>query len=173
VVDTAAAVTLTGGSYACIGTPDTLYGTPSGGIWSAYNGDASVVGGIVMGVSAGIDSIKYTLTGNCGPRSATVQVLVYTAWECDSLMKTKDVALQSATISVYPNPNNGKFTVALSQPGDATLAITDLFGKTILETVLHTAISEFDMTPYPAAAYLLKVEQGGVVYRGKVVVLAR
>ncbi len=55
-------------SSACLGTPITVTDTASGGVWSsATTGVATVSGiGIVTGVTAGTDSIVYSVTNTCG-----------------------------------------------------------------------------------------------------------
>ena len=54
---------IAGGSVVCIGATLTLSNTLTGGIWSASNGHATVSGGVVTGVSAGIDTIYYAAYG--------------------------------------------------------------------------------------------------------------
>ena len=56
-----------GTSSICTGSGITLVPTPTGGTWSASNGHASVGpgSGIVTGLTAGLDTISYTLSSGC------------------------------------------------------------------------------------------------------------
>lgn len=65
-----------GSSDACLGADIILVDTIAGGAWSAVNGAVTVVGGIVTGVSIGVDTIIYTVTNSCGTASATKTVIV-------------------------------------------------------------------------------------------------
>lgn len=55
-----------GPSTVCVGDSVMLVNTVMGGVWSALNGNATIAGGLVVGVSAGIDVISYTLSNVCG-----------------------------------------------------------------------------------------------------------
>lgn len=68
------AATITGPDSVCVGSSITLTGTPSGGTWSASNGNATVgSAGLVTGVSAGVDTIFY-FSGTTGPATHIVTV---------------------------------------------------------------------------------------------------
>jgi Secretion system C-terminal sorting domain len=67
---------ITGDSMVCAGHNINLTDTGAGGIWSCTNGHATVSGGIVTAVSAGVDTILYTLTNFCGTNSASSVVTI-------------------------------------------------------------------------------------------------
>lgn len=71
---------VTGQPSVCIGSNDTLRNNTTGGIWSLTNTHASMttVEGacILTGVSAGTDTVKYTVTNNCGTRTMTKVVTI-------------------------------------------------------------------------------------------------
>jgi Secretion system C-terminal sorting domain len=69
---------LSGSSFICVGTPDTLTASVSGGSWSASNAGATVASGIVSGVTAGTDTILYTVTNGCGTANTWIAVTVNT-----------------------------------------------------------------------------------------------
>ena len=73
----AAASPITGTQTVCVGKTTTLSDVSAGGTWtSAGSGIASVVGGVVTGVSAGITTISYTLPSGCAaPAVGTVNAL--------------------------------------------------------------------------------------------------
>ena len=68
---------VTGSSTVCVGSAVTLADATPGGAWSASNARATVSGGVVTGVTAGIDSINYTVTNGCGSttKSKTITVI--------------------------------------------------------------------------------------------------
>ena len=61
---------IAGPSVVCVGAAITLSDGPAGGVWSAANGNAAISGSSVRGISAGIDTISYTLTNLCGSAPA-------------------------------------------------------------------------------------------------------
>jgi len=71
-----------GSSSLTTGSSITLTDSTTGGTWSAGNGHASIDSvGIVTGISAGVDTISYTLSGTCGSAVATHIVTINT---CDT-----------------------------------------------------------------------------------------
>ncbi len=68
--------TISGPSSVCTGNTITLTDAAGGGIWSASNTSATVAGGIVTGIAAGIDTIAYTVTNTCGITSATKAITI-------------------------------------------------------------------------------------------------
>ncbi len=71
-----AAGTITGASSVCQGVTITLTDAASGGVWSSSNTSATVSGGVVFGVSAGVDTISYAVTITCGTATATKAVTI-------------------------------------------------------------------------------------------------
>ncbi len=68
---------ISGPSVVCVSASIPLSETVPGGIWNTFNGDATVSSsGVVTGVSAGIDSIYYTVFGICGPATTSYPVTV-------------------------------------------------------------------------------------------------
>ncbi len=67
---------IAGLSMVCVGATITLSDSPAGGVWSAANDNANISGTTVRGISAGIDTISYTLTNLCGSVPAIKVVTV-------------------------------------------------------------------------------------------------
>lgn len=67
---------INGPSSVCIGSTINLTDTATGGVWSASNANATVLGGIVTGISSGLDTIRYTVTNSCGTAVATKVVTI-------------------------------------------------------------------------------------------------
>lgn len=69
-----------GGSSVCVGQSTLFTNIATGGIWSSANGLVSLVvtdtGCQVIGMTAGIDVIKYTVTNGCGTAVATKAMTV-------------------------------------------------------------------------------------------------
>ena len=68
--------TISGISIVCAGSNTTLTDAIVGGLWSANNTHVTVLGGIVTGVTTGIDTIRYTVTNSCGSDTATKMVTI-------------------------------------------------------------------------------------------------
>lgn len=67
---------ISGASTVNVGGNITLSDAAGGGAWSASNGNATVSGGVVTGVSAGTVTISYTVTGSFGTAYATIVITV-------------------------------------------------------------------------------------------------
>jgi Secretion system C-terminal sorting domain len=68
VSSTPSAGTITGPASICTGFSTSLSDLTPGGVWSATNGNATVTGssGAVNAITAGLDTIMYTVTAGCG-----------------------------------------------------------------------------------------------------------
>lgn len=67
---------ITGPDHVCVGQQITLIDTIVDGVWSADSGRVSVAGGVVQGLQAGIDNIKYSVTNSCGTDITTREISV-------------------------------------------------------------------------------------------------
>ena len=77
IVPGAGAGTISGPAAVCVGATITLTDGTPGGTWSSSNGTATVGStGIVTGITAGLDTILYTVVNSCGTASATHVVAV-------------------------------------------------------------------------------------------------
>ncbi len=68
--------TISGAAALCLGSSITLTATSSGGSWSASNTSTSVLAGVVTAITAGIDTITYTIANSCGTVYTTHVVTV-------------------------------------------------------------------------------------------------
>jgi len=73
--------TISGPSTVCVGGSITLTDTASGGVWSRQNLNATVDGtsGVVTGVTAGTDSIRYNYSNSCGTAVVSKNITIVTA----------------------------------------------------------------------------------------------
>jgi hypothetical protein len=105
------------------GNSITLQASRVGGIWSKTNDNIDIIGSgrtiLINGVNSGRDTIRYSITNACGTVVATkiVNILAHKDVENISIMIT----------NLYPNPNNGKFSLDKNYD----YIITDIFGKLV------------------------------------------
>lgn len=77
VISLPASGTISGPSIICVTTTGSYSNATPGGVWSTVNGNASIsAAGIATGVSAGIDTIRYSVTNACGTSVASFAVTV-------------------------------------------------------------------------------------------------
>jgi hypothetical protein len=78
--------------------------------------------------------------------------------------------------SVYPNPNNGQFSVNLvtAEEGIANVIVRDIMGKVVKTTDVSTVAGpnnfQVDLTSFGAGIYLLQVNQNGTTNTVRIVV---
>jgi hypothetical protein len=68
--------TINGLPEVCINSTVTLTDNIPGGSWAASNGTATVADGIVKGLAAGRDTIRYTVANTCGTASTTQAITI-------------------------------------------------------------------------------------------------
>ena len=68
--------TITGTATVCEAAAITLSDTAAGGVWSATNSHATVASGVVNGITAGTDTIMYSVTNSCGTAIARHTVVI-------------------------------------------------------------------------------------------------
>jgi len=76
IVTVPSAGTITGASTVCEGANTVLTDAVTGGAWTALNGNATVAGGTVTGVTAGTDIITYTVNFSCGTATTTKAITI-------------------------------------------------------------------------------------------------
>ena len=68
---------ISGPGIICVTTSGAYSNPTPGGVWSTVLGNATITsGGVATGVTAGIDTIRYTVTNGCGSASATFVVTI-------------------------------------------------------------------------------------------------
>ena len=169
-VDTLASPTISGRSYVCVGGSDTLVVAPAGGTWILSNGDATVSGSVLTGVAPGIDSVQYLFTNACGVQTASVEIAVLTLSGCDSVLSVPSGTEAVSSISCYPNPNTGHFTVAVPLGFSGAVLVADVYGNAVWRGAVTGHSLELDLGRQAAGTYFITVRNGITNYRGKVVV---
>lgn len=75
----AGAGSITGTGNVCIGTTVTLTNAVTGGVWSVTNSTAAISpGGVVTGISPGMDTVRYTIDHGCGTSFASKVLTINT-----------------------------------------------------------------------------------------------
>ena len=88
---------ISGTAGVCPGTNTTLTDATSGGTWTSSNGNATVSGGVVTGVSAGTANISYTVTNTCGSSYAVKTVTINALPSAGSISGTASVCVGNNT----------------------------------------------------------------------------
>ncbi len=72
--------------------------------------------------------------------------------------------LNALSMSIYPNPSTGEFNYSIdNMTGSITMMITDLSGKIVDAGTITSANGIFDLSPYQAGTYILKLQAGDAV----------
>lgn len=131
---------ITGPSVVCEGRTYTFTDPATGGTWISSNTAIATVGiaGDVTGVAAGTAVISYAVTNSCGTATAVRTVTVITAIAC-ALQSAQPITQNNiGTISLYPNPGFGIFTVYVTASETKTfnMIITNILGQKVKELQL-------------------------------------
>lgn len=153
-VVSAPALTASAPSTICAGSTTTLNASGAGSYtWSPATGLSSTSGSTVVAFPA--SSLVYTVTGSNGACESTQTVPVSVVL-CTGV---EDLASNSH-VSVYPNPNNGLFTIAT--PGNAgklDVEVLNTLGQTVMkESSKNPESLVVDMSGYGRGVYYLKVQ---------------
>jgi hypothetical protein len=83
---------------------------------------------------------------------------------CSSVITSLPEKLdESENVKIYPNPNNGIFTVALQvETGGTQIEIFDMLGQSIYKRELHSAYKSINITSQPPGIYLYRVISGNL-----------
>jgi ribosomal protein S11 len=72
--------------------------------------------------------------------------------------------------ALFPNPTTGRFFVTFSKSlSNASISITDNNGKTIVQFKASGYKVDFDLSPYAAGMYYVRIEEDGKAITKKVV----
>jgi len=137
------------------GSTIALIGSPSGGVYAGTN----VSGGVFTpGAVAGTFNPAYSYTDavtSCS-NSASTTIIVNS---CTGIEKHS--ALKG--LSVYPNPNNGEFTIELDNGINKTVEVTDLTGRIIMNGNTEKDKLIVNIGHLANGVYFVKVKSNNVV----------
>ncbi len=128
-----------------------------------------VAGGVVTGVTVGVDTIVYTVTDLSTGCSSTVTHVTYVK-PCN--VSSVPGVTDTRTFDLHPNPNNGRFTLSgyLPNADRGELEILNVTGAVIhretVRPVDHQLDHELDVTAYGPGIYLVMLRTGeGTIVR--------
>ena len=165
---------ITGVDSVCPGQVTVLADTPAGGTWGSVNTyKATATGaGIVVGVHPGIDTVYYSVTGLCGITTVTTLVKVSSDTLCPAV-GTQIIGKVSEDLNIFPNPNEGSFTVNVTSGTneDTHFTLTNLLGRKVREFSMATNSSmSINLDDQPAGIYYLSATNRNSKYLKKIVV---
>lgn len=135
VNDVPSVAPLTGANTVCEAATITLSDATAGGVWSMSNGHASVSGGLVNGISEGVDTVSYTLTNTCGSTAATYEITVNPLPVAGTLSGSS-IVCTGATVTLTSSGSGGIWSAANS---NASVSGGVVSGNTVgIDTVLYT-----------------------------------
>ncbi len=129
--------TISGPSIVCTGATITLTDASVGGIWNATNTNASVSGGYVTGVSAGVDVIQYIVINSCGASIATKAITVNPSPYAGSITGPSVVCV-AASITLTDTATGGTWSATSS---NATVAGGTVTGVTSGSVDIHYTVT--------------------------------
>ncbi len=113
---------------------------------------------------------SYFLTGTGGEYGFLAK------WTCSTTEGVNEIGNKNEGMSVYPNPNNGVFTITLSHPelvsGSQTIEVYNVMGERVKSEELRAKSEEVDMGAQPNGIYFYRVieENGELVGAGKLII---
>ena len=147
-------------SLICNGQTASL--TASGASTYSWNTSATTS---VVAVSPSVTT-SYTVTGtNTNSCSASV-VITQSVSACTGLNNT--VASTIGTV-VYPNPNNGLFTIELNNGSVKTIEVMDLTGRIVLANTSSNDKIDFNISNLANGVYYVRVQSNNSVEVIKIV----
>lgn len=145
--------TLSGPTTVCAGAAISLIASAPGGVWTATNANATVVGGLVTGVFAGIDTIKYTVSNICGSAAASHFVTVETMPDA-GIISGPDTLCVGGTISLTSTNFWGAWYMAGSSATISSVGIvTGLAAGTCIVSYVATNTCGADTSYYALTVY--------------------
>jgi hypothetical protein len=160
------AAAITGVDSLCKRFAATLNESVAGGIWRSSNANASVAAGVVTGTNIGMDTIIYKITNGCGVDSVTKTINIK---DCSAGLANLS---SSQMMNVWPNPNDGTFTLylpeAINEPLQIT--ITNMLGEKIKALTGQTNMTLDINLDAAAGVYFLSVNTIEGIGNTKVIV---
>jgi len=147
VLPSADAGVIIGNPAVCAGAATTLTDSVTGGAWTLSNSHAGFSGGVVTGISAGIDTITYT--NSCGISHVSVSVTVHPVpvlapiAGSDTMCISTSVVLSDSATGGFWRSDNGNIlvsgdTATAAMMGTTTIVYTDSTIWGCMDSVLAT-----------------------------------
>ncbi len=136
-------------SLLCVGQSATL---TSGGA-STYTWNTSATGSAVV-VSPTV-STTYTVTGTGANGCTNTAMITQSVSTCANVTSS---AVETSEFTVYPNPNNGLFTVQIDE--NAKLEITNALGQIIFSENKLPGVHNIDLRKQANGVYFIRISNG-------------
>ena len=152
-------LSITGNTSICAGETSTLIvGGGNTYQWSTGASSNSIT------INQSPNSYNYTVTAtgtNSCISSGTIQVIINA---CTGIEKIK--AMQ---VRIFPNPNNGEFTIELAGACDTYIIITNVLGQ-LIKTQKAELINQINLNEFEKGMYLINViDNNQSIYRGSII----
>ena len=144
-------VTITAPSKICIGQTVTIISTGQGVDSYSWNTGAqtAIIAESPTTTTAYTVTVKNNIT-NC-VNTGTVSILV------DPCVGLEEVAGTIAGLSLYPNPNNGSFSIQLDNNMEKNIEISDLTGRVIFKDKSSAMITDVNISELANGVYYVKI----------------
>ncbi len=118
---------------------DSVQVTLSGSGAVTYSWDNGITNGVPFTQSIG--TVVYTVTGTDANGCSNTDTVSVTVQDCSGL----DELDANSTIALYPNPNNGAFSITISNAlfSEITIEVLDMNGKVVYESVESNSSDQF------------------------------
>ena len=160
---------ITGIHLVCVGDSHTLSESVTGGVWSCPSGIVSVsAGGVITGITEGSGIVEYSVTNICGTSTALFPIDVVTSSVCSPLITT-NIQQHISGLEVYPNPNEGLFTIEGAM--GYNMRIYDLIGKLWMQQSRLERSAVIDISVLPKGVYFIEFldREAGIKVMEKVI----
>ena len=96
-------------------------------------------------------------------------------WQCNNGEGINNINLKTSSLTLYPNPNNGSFTIsAEKQSGERVIEIYNMLGEKIYTQTFSTLNSQLliNIGNRPSGIYLYRItgEQGSTIANGRFII---
>ena len=105
-----------------------------------------------------------TLPGYMAPTNTSYEAMQHAKG------KAVQTVTEEATFSVYPNPNNGVFTLETNVPGTLTVNVVNAIGETITRLTVEELRTVIDLRSVPKGIYLLDISNGSTKTVKKIII---
>ena len=138
-VDTLNAGMISGIDVICAGTTDTLMDPSTAGMWSTFSSSIATVNanGVLSALSAGIDTVYYSISNSCGTRQASMPVFVKPAPNAGMIYGSNQVCVGSS-VNIYDTVLHDTLSVGAWSNRHSSLDNIAAFTK---DSVMITAVA--------------------------------
>ena len=133
--------TISGTDTVCQNATVALSASVASGTWSSSNTTLASVSssGIVTGISSGTATISYQVSNACGSNTTTYTITILPVTACPDNVTN---ITRTTALSLYPNPNDGTFTISGSWNSSETQVRIELLN--VLGQVVYSETAPID-----------------------------